>query len=89
MSITTFALWGCSGESSHPPFYDVSKDDAGTFGYDTNVNLCATPGKEGCPCTDSGAVVECGRIANVSGDYITCNMGYATLRRYEMGAVYG
>ncbi|MDB4933819.1 MAG: Tryptophan synthase alpha chain [Labilithrix sp.] len=36
---------------------------------------CATP-SSGCPCTEPGKIVECGKVEVVSGDYVSCSMGY-------------
>jgi hypothetical protein len=85
------ATCGCSHDSSsHPPFYSAgSSGDAGTTGYGMTIDPCAKPGKAGCPCTEAGSVVECGQLESVSGDYITCNMGYATCNGSVWGACTG
>jgi hypothetical protein len=43
---------------------------------------CATP-NEGCGCEEEGAVVDCGRVREQHGDYVTCSMD---TRTYTDGA---
>jgi hypothetical protein len=36
---------------------------------------CATP-NQGCPCETSAEVVECGKVVEERGDYVTCSLGH-------------
>lgn len=83
----TLAASACSSESTHAPNYEGLDEFA--HAYDLNAEVCAVPGKEGCPCTETGVTVECGRITQVKGDYITCAMGSATCDGAAWGACTG
>jgi hypothetical protein len=49
---------------------------------------CATP-NEGCGCEEEGAVVDCGRVREQHGDYVTCSMGTRTCTDGAWGACVG
>src|SRR5438128_1046271 len=84
---------GCTGiisacDTSHPlPASDIFRGggDGGPSGRD----VCATPGHEGCPCSEKGAQVECGKVAARSGEYVTCSMGKSTCDGTSWGACTG
>jgi len=42
-----------------------------------NLDPCATPNK-GCACDTTDAVVDCGQVERISGDYVSCTMGTRT-----------
>ncbi|HET9934210.1 MAG TPA: hypothetical protein VFQ35_26090 [Polyangiaceae bacterium] len=54
-----------------------------------STDSCATPGHKGCACSDAGAIVECGDVVRMSGDYVTCSMGYARCDGKTWGACEG
>src|SRR5882757_8554472 len=39
---------------------------------------CVSPGHLGCPCDEKSASVECGKVIERTGDYVTCSMGRST-----------
>jgi len=39
---------------------------------------CLTPGHLGCACDETGAMIECGKVVQRNGDYVTCSMGRST-----------
>jgi hypothetical protein len=49
---------------------------------------CDTP-NQGCECETEGAVVECGQVERVSGDYVSCSMGKRTCDQGKWGACVG
>lgn len=49
---------------------------------------CATP-QEGCPCSEPGKAIECGKVEQRAGDYVTCSMGYRTCGAGKWGACNG
>jgi hypothetical protein len=53
-------------------------DYPGVSGTDLTPPLgstCATP-QEGCECAEEGKVIDCGKVARQSGDYVSCTYGY-------------
>ncbi|MGH7437081.1 MAG: hypothetical protein ACRENE_15515 [Polyangiaceae bacterium] len=59
----------------------------------TNVGVggvsCTTP-NEGCPCSNPGQVVECGKVSHVGpGGYVACQMGHRTCVGPDWGACVG
>jgi len=51
-------------------------------------DVCATP-NEGCDCDAEGTEVDCGRIRETYGDYVTCQMGTRTCEDGQWGACVG
>ncbi len=49
---------------------------------------CATPDM-GCPCDTPGQVVECGKVYQRDGDYVTCSIGTRTCMGAEWGECLG
>jgi hypothetical protein len=58
-------------DDSYAPMLDAARSET------SSVDRCAEPGRQGCPCDQSGSVVECGKILVRAGDYITCSMGHS------------
>ena len=84
-----FATLGCSKDSTRPPPYEAPNGDGGSGSTSQISDRCAGSTNEGCPCTDAGETVECGRVTNKSGDYVTCSIGYATCDGSKWGACIG
>jgi hypothetical protein len=60
---------GC--DNSQPGVGDVDKGGGGT------TVSCATPNL-GCSCSEPGQVVDCGKVEQTSGTYVTCSEGSRT-----------
>lgn len=54
-----------------------------------HVDLCATPGHEGCPCSEKDLEVECGKLVTRSDEYVTCSMGHSKCDGTTWGACTG
>jgi hypothetical protein len=50
---------------------------------------CAMPGHFGCPCEETGASVDCGKVVERAGDYVTCSMGRSTCDGQTWGPCIG
>ncbi|HVH41544.1 MAG TPA: hypothetical protein VM925_04350 [Labilithrix sp.] len=70
VALATGALAACIADHPHA-------GDDGTLTRPSEEASCATP-NEACPCSDVGAVVECGTVKRISGDYATCSIGKRT-----------
>ncbi len=62
--------------------------DAAGDGLVNVAPYCGTP-NEGCECTTPGAIVECGKVQQVSGNYVSCSMGYRQCIGGRWGACAG
>src|SRR5580704_17815311 len=52
-------------------------------------NECATP-NEGCPCSQPGEVVDCGKVVHRGpGGFVACSMGHRTCVGSSWGACVG
>lgn len=72
------ATAACS--ASQPPPISDTDGGVGKVPIDSSVpppDPCAAPAA-GCPCTDAGAQVYCGKVYRVSGTHIDCSDGYLT-----------
>ena len=49
---------------------------------------CATP-NDGCDCATPGETVQCGKVEQVSGKYVSCSMGYRQCLGGHWGACFG
>lgn len=56
---------------------------------DATTGTACMPGHEGCPCSTPGQTVDCGKVANDYGGYITCSEGTSTCTNGEWGACVG
>ncbi len=73
VALATAALVAACG-SEQP----AATSGEGSSGFGGSVpSYCATP-QEGCPCNVPGTAVECGKVEQRSGDYVTCSAGYRT-----------
>ena len=80
-AVTLSFLSGACGSDlgERPPMFNemyMPMSDAGRA-ETGNVDVCATPGVYGCPCDDPSAFVECGKILERHGDYMTCSKGHS------------
>src|SRR5712671_113507 len=65
-----------NGPGSAPSVYNPS--DPQSRPDSAKIDTCTGSGQPGCPCDETGAVVECGKVIERSGDYVTCSMGRTT-----------
>jgi hypothetical protein len=88
------AFVACKQEKLSPA---MPVDPGGTGGGRNNDDAsvppppdpCLTPGHLGCACDEIGAVVECGKVVERNGDYVTCSMGRSTCDGEKWGACVG
>ncbi len=74
--IPVFISCGSDEQPPRAPVYvNPSGNTIGKDGGTTQLDVCSVPGHPGCPCSDPGAVSDCGMIDYISGDYVTCVMG--------------
>jgi hypothetical protein len=76
-----FATLACS-EGKRGPF--ASSNEFVNNGGDP----CSSP-NAGCECSDDGAIVACGEVKRISGDYISCSMGKRTCSAGSWGPCIG
>jgi hypothetical protein len=85
-------LSACNQDKEHPA---APIDPGGTGGGREDVappppvDPCLTPGNVGCACDEVGAVTECGKVVERSGDYVTCSVGRATCDGEKWGECVG
>jgi hypothetical protein len=88
ISLATLTSAGCSTNHTAPSESDPV-DPPSPIDASTGANPCATPGHLGCPCQEEGASVECGKVVERRGDYVTCSMGRATCDSKTWGPCIG
>lgn len=79
-------LSGCSSSSDRPA--SLAAIDGGPDMAPPTADVCDTP-NQGCECDDPGAVVDCGQVERVSGDYVSCSMGKRTCDQGTWGPCVG
>ncbi|HEX2876125.1 MAG TPA: hypothetical protein VHP33_32965 [Polyangiaceae bacterium] len=77
------AATGCAQDDPLPQ----ASADPGTRPLDP-ADLCRTP-NQGCPCGDSGAFVDCGKVVEQHDDYVTCSVGHRSCDSGTWGACLG
>ncbi len=77
-------LWSAACASQNPPMEGPSENPPPP----PNADQCATP-NPGCPCTDVGAVTDCGKVELKIGTYVACSMGKMTCEGSQWGACIG
>jgi hypothetical protein len=88
------ALFGCKQDKGPPTMpTDPGGTGGGGNGHDASVppppDPCMNPGHAGCPCDETGATAECGKVVQRSGDYVTCSMGRSTCDGQKWGECVG
>jgi hypothetical protein len=68
---TLFLTVGCNDTENHPSTY---ADNATDGGVSASADSCASP-KEGCPCSEPGEIVDCGKVTVKVDNYETCFEG--------------
>jgi hypothetical protein len=81
----SLALSLASCESEHAPLVKPGERPPDTIPDDTS---CSAPNL-GCPCTEEGHEVECGKATQVNDDYVTCSLGTRTCADGKWGACVG
>jgi hypothetical protein len=74
LALATAGIVGAC-DSGHP--LPASTSMGGPDGSIGHVDRCATPGQEGCPCSEEGEAVECGKQVTRADNYVTCSMGHS------------
>ncbi len=81
LALLVVTIAACSSD----PLAASSGDDGPRGGGPFEAASCSTP-QEGCPCSEPGKSIECGKVDQRSGDYVTCSMGYRTCGAGTWGA---
>ena len=71
VSLLALVVAGCSSRK-RLPYYESAQKPAGT--YIGASEDCRTPAA-GCPCSEPGAIVECGEVKSQVDEYVTCTEG--------------
>ena len=72
-------LGACSSADPSPPM--LAAGDAPLLAPPSAPAVCANH-EAGCPCDEPGAVIECGRVKRIVGDYVWCSTGMQTCDQY-------
>jgi hypothetical protein len=87
------ALVACKQEKQSPAMPVDPGGVGGGRNDDASVppppDPCLTPGHLGCACDEVGAVVDCGKVVERNGDYVTCSMGRSTCDGEKWGECVG
>jgi hypothetical protein len=67
-------LWSCSGSNDGPP---ALGDTVGSPSSTAAPNDCTVP-NAGCPCTQPGEMLKCGKVVYKSENYTSCSIGLQT-----------
>lgn len=68
-------LWSCSGSNNDAP--PAVGDVQGTAPTATAAPDCSVP-NAGCPCTQPGEILKCGKVVYKSENYVSCSIGLRT-----------
>ncbi|MFZ4399407.1 MAG: hypothetical protein ACOYO1_05175 [Bacteroidales bacterium] len=74
------------GNVLDPPGSDAGAD---AEAFDGAVPCSVEGYREGCPCFDSGIIIDCGTIYIQNGSYTTCMEGYTICSDAEWGPCKG
>jgi hypothetical protein len=92
VAVAASTFVACKQDKEHPA---MPVDPGGTGGGHEDastpppVDPCLTPGHAGCACDETGAVTECGKVIQRSGDYVTCSIGRSTCDGQTWGECIG
>lgn len=81
--LLTAAVTACEQDDTLPQ----ASSDPGSRPLDP-ADLCKTP-NQGCPCDDSGQVVDCGKVVEQHEDYVTCSVGHRSCDSGTWGTCVG
>jgi hypothetical protein len=89
LQVPVLGLLACSaGDPAAPPPPPAALDPDVEDPPQLGVVNCNSP-QTGCPCTEPGAVIDCGTVSERRGDYVICSMGTRTCNAGTWGECAG